>query len=500
MTQAGLAGGADWRAHTRATGWAQRPKLSVGDLIILLWREKWWMLGVGAAITTLGIVVALQLPQSFEATSRLLVRAGQEYVYQPRVGEAARAGGDVPPVDQYVQSEVEILRSPVLGERVLRRIGLERLYPEMAKKVADAAPGEKPKYFGRALLVFQKSFSVASAPRNAVIRATFKHKDPALAATVVNALIDDYLLYRRDILAPGDSVALESQREDFELRLKTAESDLQDFYRQNTIGDFEAERAAVSKAYSDVTQALIETQAERRRADQRIAVMDAEARTVPAEVRLHYDSDASQRLLTLRAEREDLLSRYRPEAQPVQEIDRRIQQFEAWIAQGGPGEDGVVRRGANPVYQSLETDRIRAEAEAVALRAREAELKRQRDALQQNQLRLQALAPSFNALTREREVLASNVRDFAQREEQARALRALAEKEVDNISILERAAPPPRGVNLRMPVAIIGAAFAAFSALMVGLLRALTRRGFPSPASAGRTLDLPVLGAAQRYG
>jgi hypothetical protein len=51
-----------------------------------------------------------------------------------------------------------------------------------------------------------------------------------------------------------------------------------------------------------------------------------------------------------------------------------------------------------------------------------------------------------------------------------------------------------------MPVAIIGAAFAAFSALMVGLLRALTRRGFPSPASAGRTLDLPVLGAAQRYG
>ncbi len=500
MRQAGQPAAAANAAPVHAAGWARRPKLSVGDIVVLLWREKWWMLGVGAAITALGVVLALQLPRSFEATSRLLVRAGQEYVYQPRVGEAARAGGDVPPVDQYVQSEVEILRSPVLSERVLRRIGLERLYPEIARQVANAPADQKNKFFGRGLLAFQKHFSATAAPRNAVIRAAFKHEDPVLAAAVVNALVDDYLRYRRDILTPGDTVALEGQRQDFEQRLRAAENELQEFYRQNSIGDFDAERAALAKAYSDVTQALIETQAERRRADQRIAVMNAEARTVPPEVRLHYDSDASQRLLTLRAEREDLLSRYRPDAQPVQEIERRISQFETWIAQGGAGEDGVVRRGANPVFQSLETDRIRADAEAASLRARENELKRQRDAVEQGQLRLQALAPSFNALSREREVLASNVRDFAQREEQARALRALAEKEVDNISILERAAPPTRGVSLRAPVAVIGFAFAAFSALMVGLLRALTRRGFPSPASAGRTLDLPVLGAAGRYG
>lgn len=500
MTQGGRSAESDSTAPARMSGWARRPRLSVGDLLILLWREKWWMIGVGAAITALGVLIALQLPRSFEASSRLLVRVGQEYVYQPRVGEAMRTGGDVPPVEQYVQSEVEILHSPVLAERVLRRIGVERLYPEIAAQIGAAAPNEKSKYFGRALLAFQRHFSAGAAPRGNVIRAAFKHKDATLAADVVNAMVDDYLAYRRDILLPGQIAPIENQRQSFEERLRDAEDAIRNFYAENSIGDFEAERAALGEAYSDVTQALIETQAERRRAEQRIAVMNAEVQAVPAEVRLHYDSDVSQRLLNLRAEREDLLTRYRPDAQPVREIERRIKQLEDWIAQGGPGEDGVVRRGANPVFQNVETDRIRAEAEARAFAAREAELKRQRDAVEQRQLRLQSLAPTFNALTRDREVLAANVRDFAQREEQARALRALAENDADNISILERATPPPRGSSLRAPVAIAGFVFAAFTAMMAGLLRALMRPGFPSPASVGRTLDLPVLGAAGRHG
>jgi hypothetical protein len=38
--------------------------------------------------------------------------------------------------------------------------------------------------------------------------------------------------------------------------------------------------------------------------------------------------------------------------------------------------------------------------------------------------------------------------------------------------------------------------FALFTALCVGLLRVFLRPGLPTPAAAGRTLDLPVLGAA----
>jgi hypothetical protein len=45
-------------------------------------------------------------------------------------------------------------------------------------------------------------------------------------------------------------------------------------------------------------------------------------------------------------------------------------------------------------------------------------------------------------------------------------------------------------------VLVLALAFAAFSALCAGLLRMFLRPGLPTPATAARTLDLPVLGAA----
>jgi hypothetical protein len=38
--------------------------------------------------------------------------------------------------------------------------------------------------------------------------------------------------------------------------------------------------------------------------------------------------------------------------------------------------------------------------------------------------------------------------------------------------------------------------FAGFTALCAGLLRVFTRRGYVTPASAGRTLEMPVLAVA----
>jgi hypothetical protein len=38
--------------------------------------------------------------------------------------------------------------------------------------------------------------------------------------------------------------------------------------------------------------------------------------------------------------------------------------------------------------------------------------------------------------------------------------------------------------------------FAGFTALCVGLLRVFLRKGYATPAAAGRTLELPVLAVA----
>ena len=55
---------------------------------------------------------------------------------------------------------------------------------------------------------------------------------------------------------------------------------------------------------------------------------------------------------------------------------------------------------------------------------------------------------------------------------------------------------PARGSSLKVPALALAFLFAGFTALCVGLVRVFTRRGFTTPGSLGRTLELPVLAVA----
>ena len=82
--------GGPTEAHAASVAdWGGRPRYAPTDFITLLWGERWLMIGVGAVIFALGLAVAFTLPTKYTAHSSLLVRLGQEYVYQPRTGNAA---------------------------------------------------------------------------------------------------------------------------------------------------------------------------------------------------------------------------------------------------------------------------------------------------------------------------------------------------------------------------------------------------------------------------
>ena len=104
---------------------------------------------------------------------------------------------------------------------------------------------------------------------------------------------------------------------------------------------------------------------------------------------------------------------------------------------------------------------------------------------------------STNAnLAGNREVLTANIREFQQREVQARADNALVAAGADNVTVIERAEAPTKGSSLKAPLLAVVFLFAGFTALCVGLLRVFTRRGYVTPASTGRTLEMPVLAVA----
>lgn len=199
----------------------------------------------------------------------------------------------------------------------------------------------------------------------------------------------------------------------------------------------------------------------------------------------------------LEIERNQALVNYTPDSRRVQAIDQRIEDLKAYIeAQDGPA--GLTRRGPNPTYQALETSLNNLEAEAESLAGQRVELQRQLTQIEAKLNLFARLEPEWNELQRNRDLLDSNVRILAEREQQEGTIQGIAADDANSVTIMEEARVPLRGSSLKLPVAVLALLFAGFTALMAGLLRALTREGFASPRSLQRTTGLPVIGAIGR--
>ena len=92
----------------------------------------------------------------------------------------------------------------------------------------------------------------------------------------------------------------------------------------------------------------------------------------------------------------------------------------------------------------------------------------------------------------------ANVENFSVREIEERALAEISDTSADSVRVLEPARVPIEGSSLKLPVALIVFLFAAFTAFMAGLMRALTRPGFPTARSVERTVGVPVAGSLKR--
>lgn len=470
-----------------------RPRYGLMDLALLLVRELWVMIAVFLVIVVVGLIVVLTMvSKTYTARSSIVATVGQEYVYQPTVGPE-RNSTNVPQVNEIAQAEAAILGSTELKRRVVRALGVETVLGARAAARATSAEAAERS----AVRAMTRNLEIDTAPLSGVIHLRYEASDAETAAAVLNGMLDQYLLYRRDVFQDRMTPALQEQREVFEDELIDADRAYEAFLRSNDIGDFATARETLASSYQSVFSERLAVDAQLSQVSNRLARLRVELGAVPAEIVLNQQLNvaAQDQILQLRTERENLLARYQPDAQPVRDIEQRIAQLQQFVNTGtavGPRE---VQTGPNPIWVSLDTERIQLTAERDSLVARRSVLEAQLNDLRARQSRLTELESRNATLSADREVLTSNIREFALRESQSRAATELA-RGADNIRIIERASPPTRGSSLRMPAMMLLGLFAGFTALCVGLIRIFLRPGFTTPGSAGRTLELPVLAVA----
>jgi uncharacterized protein involved in exopolysaccharide biosynthesis len=467
-----------------------RPRYGFADIVGLLFRELLLMIVIFLAVFAIGTAAVLTLKKTYTATSSVYAGAGQEYVYQPRVGVTDRSAQPLE-ASAVAQAEAQILGSLEVKRAVLRTLGADVILGPDAR----GTPAEKEL---AALKAMDTGLGVGTTPASAIISVSYETGDPERAARVLNAVVDQYLIQRRNVFRDRASPAFTAQREAFEDELATADSAYEAFLQSNDIGDFATSKASLAASYQTTFAETLSVRAQLNQATQRLRTLEAQLARQPAEVVLQQDLNVSaqDQILTLRTERENLLARYTEDAQPVRDIDQRIAQLQAYVATGTTVGAREVRTGPSTIFTEIETTRINAAADRDALAARLSVLEGQLNTLRARQAHLTQLESTNATLAGNREVLTAKVREFQQRETEARADSALVAAGADNVTVIARAEAPTRGKSLKAPLLAAVFLFAGFTALCIGLLRVFTRRGFTTPASTGRTLDMPVLAVA----
>ena len=295
--------------------------MGLADFAAMLWAERKLVLAVGAAICALGLAAALLAPKAYTARAELLVRLGEEYVYQPTAGGAG--AGATPDMQAVVNAEMRMLASGAVVRRAIEQVGLATLYPAIA-----AAPGSDARRLAAAERAFMEHLTLETAPQTPSIALSFAHRNAETAARAVNGLIDAYLAHRRDVLVGGEYAALSQESADLGNAPAAPAKRLAAFLVEHEISDFEGEMTALAQRAAAIETEVLESDTRRREAEARAGALRQHYAAEPEEIELYSESDARRDLVAAQMERERLLSRYHDDAAPVREVDRRIAQLQ----------------------------------------------------------------------------------------------------------------------------------------------------------------------------
>ena len=331
-----------------------------------------------------------------------------------------------------------------------------------------------------------------------MVRLSFKHVNAMSASLILNTWIDEYQTYRQQVFTDSVGPALEKQKESFDQQLSVADSAYQNFLLQAGVGDFVTARATYARLYDLVTGDLFTTQSQIAEDSAKLSEINTNLAGLNPEMSVERDLDLSvpTKIFTLKQQRQELLARYLPTAQPIKDIDAQIAAYQDMMTSGqGVGEQSH-KMGTNPVYEDLTTQKLNMEAELASLQGKRAQLQTQADQVTQKLQSLLGLEAQYNSLSTERDALQKNISTFTQRIQENDAQQQMIKGSDDAVRVVEKASLPDRPKSFKKIVLIMSFLFAAFTALCAGGLRVVTRRGFVNAGMAGKVLDLPVLATA----
>ena len=486
------------------------PNIRLAEMFKSFGRQLKWVL----PLLLLGMILAWFATKDFKrqytGDGRILVQLGDEYVYTSVVsGQNNQAGLQLTP-DTIVLNEIGIIKNSevidqVIGEMTTTQADKMLFDKTIFSKIASArSEAAKEEAYFELRKKVDASFVVIPRPKSSVVDLIYKHENGDVAVRTLNAFIDAYMSYRRQVFVEGSGDVITERRSATEDQLKANERAIARFLNRNNISDFTSEQEGAQERTEELRAALNLLRAEIAETETALSTVEGQLRGTNQTIDLYIDDRASQRVAQAELELKQLLARYLPTSNPVRRKQTELNELKSLVSANGGRAAGGRRVGPNPVHQELATQRNTLQATADSYREKEFTLQRQLDSADAKVRRLTTLYPNFQNLLRERDTLSVRLDTYNAREQEALINQQQAEANSENIRVIARAKHPNKGRNMRLVMFALATVAWGFTLFMLALLKVFldpklyanpspqNRASMPQYAGMGHQIPEPI--------
>lgn len=486
------------------------------DLVGLTFRRRRLIILAFVGLMAGSVLAILILPPTYEAEMKILVqrdRVDPVVSTEPNVSESDRNLT----LDE-ITSEVELFQSRDSLEKTVVDCGLyEPRNPwslgAIELRVLGAlgmAPDRQTRVYKAVLKMEAKDLQVIPLNASDIIKVTYQSQSPQLAAQVLKELGDLYLAKHTRIRRPqGTSDFFQQQAQQYKKELEASEGQLVNFTNKTGVVTADFEKQVALQKINDFDLTLQQTRASIAETATRLRTLESEDGAVPARVTTQIKvadnpqlmANLKTTLLDLELKRTELLERFDPSYPLVQEVERKISEARAAIAEAEKRGIREETTDQDPAHAWIKTEMAKAQADLTGLEARASAMSGALKVLESRARELEDESVVQQDLLRTAKANEENYLLYYRKREEASIADALDQRKIINAAVAQPPIPPlvpatlPTGIKLLLAVVM-----ATLVSVGLGFLMEYLDPSFRTPEDVIECLDIPLLATVRRNG
>lgn len=465
--------------------------MSLRELLAISFREKRKIIYAAVIPPIVSLLLLLVTTPIYRAETGLVIKTGREYLTVAQ-GPSSPIGPSST-LQEEVNTEIQIMTSRGVLEKVVDKVGLNTIYPGLGSGM-----------FGQSMAMdtavdrLSKSLNVEPVKLSNVLNVTFEHEDPRVATQVLSEVVSTYQTTHLEVYAGdrGRAYQEETQREVEEL--DHLEHERSTIKLDNGIYDIALQRASLITQRSDAQTQLQEAQTRMVTLQKRLGSLHASRGGIRQKVtsaetaknELEYSQNA---LTDLRRNETALLARFASDNPQVELVRDQIRDVQSHISALNGSTDSTK---ADPVTLSAQIDQqiVIDETEYAPLQDEVNDFTRQIAKISAELERIETADTDLRVLAERIDAVNGDLKVTREAYQQARTLDDMDRDKIVSVSQIqpvitsEKPAKPKKTIYLA-------------AGLLIGLLAAggvvaiavAANNTFVAAESVERQLHLPVL-------